>query len=256
MPLDDVKGAPAESPPADPKQDADDDSLDPEDPDKVPDGPLHKSDRWKERNEKAKIVDEHGGSEALRTKLAEYAYWKSLVERQDEERPPEEPKTAEEKASAKELADAYKALLTVAPEVASITAMQKEMRTFWEGIIDAAEETTVGVMEDAGMPTEAKDVKAMSEVLQSIIKEDRKLHLRFRRDPEGAVKRAFERFSQTFSGGKRKDAASTQRDKEKLTTLPKLVKPGGAAPDKKQEPPKTLKEADIRAKEFLAQYTG
>jgi len=258
MLIDDPKDAPAASSPADTKtQDVDDGALDAEGNEVAPDGPLHKSERWKQVLAKSKQLDELGDPLDVRARLARLDYYDSLVANMNEDRTSSEPKTKEQKDAEAELADAYKALLKVAPEVQDIQAMRQEMRLFWEGIIDAAEDATVDAMKDAGMPTEAKDVKAMSEVLQSIIKEDRKLHLRFRRDPEGAVKKAFDRFSTTFSAGKRSTAASTQRDKQKLTTLPKPVGSSGSAPGgDKFKPPANLKEADAAAKEFFKQYTG
>ena len=111
-------------------------------------------------------------------------------------------------------------------------------------------------MTEAGMPVTPKDLRAMANVLQSIIAEDKKLHLKYYRNPEAAVKIAFERFTKSFTtSSKRKDAASIQRDKEALKKLPKTPPTSGSAPspDRTGEP-KNLAEAATRAKEFFAQF--
>jgi len=255
----DPKDVLADSSSADTKtQDADDVSLDQKDDEKEPDGPLHKSVRWKEVYGKYKEYKDLGDPSDVSAKLARLEYYDSLVANLDDERPKSEPKTDEQKVAEKELADARAALKQVAPEFEAIKPMAANMRSYYESLESGAEDETERLMDEAGMPTTPSDKKAMAEILQSFIKEDRKKHLLYLRNPEKAVEWAFERFTKDFVAGRtRKDAASAQRDKEKLSKLPKPLASAGSIPSEgKSKAPTNLKEADIAAKEFLKQYTG
>lgn len=257
--FDDPKDVKADSSPDDvKKQDADDESLDDQDPDKEPDGPLHKSKRWKEVYGAYKEYKGLGDPSDLSAKLARLEYYDSLVANLDDERSKDEPKSDEQKVAEKELKEARAALKKVAPEFEAIKPMANSLRSYYESLESGAEEETVRLMEEHGMPITPSDQKAMAEILQSFIKEDRKKHLLYLRNPEKAVEWAFSRFLKDFAAGsKRKDAASVQRDKEKLAALPKVPGSGGSAPaSDKQAEPKNLQEAGARAKEFLKQWSG
>ena len=256
--VDDPKDAKADPSPADTKQDADDESLDQKDDEKEPDGPLHKSDRWKEVYGKYKEYKGLGDPTDLQAKLARLEYYDDLVSKYEDDRTPKEPKTTEQKEAEEQLATARAALQKVAPEVDAIKPLANSMKAYFESVESGAEERTLELMEEAGMPTETKDIAAMVGILQPIIKEDRKLHLLYFRNPEKAVERAFERFSEQFTkGADRKRAAATQRDKERLSKLPKTPRSGGSSPAAERTgEPTNLKEAHERAKEFFKQFTG
>ena len=113
---------------------------------------------------------------------------------------------------------------------------------------------TVRLAREAGIP--ASEAERVSKVLAGIIAADPALLREFRRgSPKAAVREAFSE-AEAFLGkiGNRKKSAETQKNKEKLGTLPKTHTSGGTAGEgrKAEEPIKSIKDADRRVREILA----
>ena len=237
--------------------DLDEDEGDEGDEDTPPKGDLHKSKRWKRVHGELKAFKEAGVSPLeLKAALARLAQYDRLAE---------EAEAAAEKAEddddpkAKELAKqrkrAKQELLEIYPELKHVEAMIERMDTFYSSLEARATSEMSKLMKEAGLPTEAKNLASMAEVLSSLIKEDKELYLEYVGDPRGAVRTAWGQFKGDFeAAAARSAAAALQKKKQGLLTLPKTHK-AGSSPEvggKTDKGPKNLAEARKRAEARLA----
>lgn len=258
-----VKDAEKKSAPSTDKEDAEkpkedvslDDTEDEGDEETPPKGDLHKSRRWKQVHGELKAYKDAGLSPLeLKAALARLAQYDKAVEDAEKAESDDE-ETAEAKALKKKRAAAKKELLLIYPELANVEALQGRMDTFYTSLERRATSEMTKLMKEAGLPTEAKNLASMSEVLASIIKEDEDLYLEYVGDPRAAVRAAWDSFKGDFeAAAKRSAAAELQKKKQGLNALPKTFKPGGS-PEMSGKPdkgPKNLKEARERAEKRLA----
>lgn len=219
--------------------------------------PFHKHPRWKKLHGELKQFKDAGLS-PLELKVA-------LQRLQQYDRLAEEAEAAADKAEddddpkAKELAKKRKAakkeLLEIYPELKHLDAIVERIDTFYTSLERRATSEMSKLMKEAGLPTEAKNLSSMAEVISSIIKEDKDLYLEYVGDPRGAVRTAWGQFKGDFeAAATRKAAADLQKKKQGLLGLPKTHKGGvssdvGGKPDKG---PKNLNEARKRVEAKLA----
>ena len=258
--MDDVKGVPASDSPADsgePKETTALPGAEGDEGEKTPEGDLHKSERWKQVYGGLQEYKGLGAVDELRAKLRRLDYYDQLAAEASADAGAVEPEpealTAEERKAADATKKIRKELEQIAPELAAVSAHDQVFKVFFSAIEAGAMYETERLMEESGLPTADSDKMEMSGMLADVIGRDRKLYFTYIRNPEKAVQLAWDRTVAKFGNPKRAAAAATQKDKEKLTGLPKAHKGGGASGEGAKAPaePKTIEEAFQRSKERI-----
>lgn len=244
-------------------QDAADREESEEDPDTVPDGPLHKSERWQKVLAAKKGYEQLGSVEDLRARLTRLEYYDDLAARAQSEardeaggRQDEEPLTKED-VEAKKRAKAIRTELDkIAPELAQIPMHGKAFDMYFASVEYRAANETRKLMGEMGLPNDGKDLVDMCRVVRDTIGDDSELYMEYVGDPRTAVREAFKRVTKRYGIGKsdRADLARKQKDKEALRGLPRAHRGGSGSGEgvPRKDEPKNLDEAFARATKKLA----
>lgn len=107
---------------------------------------------------------------------------------------------------------------------------------------------TVAILKEHGMSASDDEVNEWGTLIAATIQNNEELSDTFLLNPKDAVRTAFERRVERFAAlAQRKTDAQKQKDKEKITALPKSHGGGGGTDNKTIEPPKTVAEGVKRA---------
>ena len=254
--LDDTAAKPAESAPA---EEPVEDRADGEQSEEYKDVPFHQHPRFRELvadrrqfKEQLEQWSELGDTpSAVKARLEKAQLLEKMLE-SDEQAPAAEQMPKEERAKVEW---ARKEMLRIFPELAYIKPTVDALNLHYEALETEAHEATIETLKADGFDTaNAKEVEGMERILVEIIQSDKRLLHKYNTGkPEKAVEGAYAKLRERFApGADRAKRASTQADKQKLTTLPKTFKGpsrtdvGGTA-----EAPRTLKEADAQVREML-----
>jgi len=234
-----------------------------EDPDKVPDGPLHKSERWQQVLKAKKGYESLGSVEDLKARLTRLEYYDDLAARAQAEageeagkQEKEEPLTEEDVAAKKKAKAIRTELEKIAPELAQIPMHGKAFDMYFASVEYRAANETRKLMSEMGLPSDGKDLVDMCRVVRDTNGDDAELYMEYVGDPRTAVREAFKRVTKRYGIAKtdRADLARKQKDKEALRGLPKAHRGGSGSGEgvPKKDEPKTLDEAYARAEKKLA----
>lgn len=223
--------------------------------------PFHKHPRFrevtKERREfkeKSEQYAQFGAPTEVAEKLNRLAMLDTLIAQHEEQRETDEPKTQDQVELERVRLEYRKKLREIDPAIERGERASQVLDTWMSSLEEEATEQTVALMKEAGLGTDQKAVSQMSEVIADCIKSDPKLHRRYFRTPEAAVKQAWGMLLEQFGGLKeRQSKAALQTTKEQLKKVPKPHGSGGGSEsDKHSSPPKNLKEFEKRARERFA----
>ena len=188
---------------------------------------------------------------AVKARLEKAQLLEKMLE-SDEQAPAAEQMPKEERAKVEW---ARKEMLRIFPELAYIKPTVDALNLHYEALETEAHEATIETLKADGFDTaNAKEVEGMERILVEIIQSDKRLLHKYNTGkPEKAVEGAYAKLRERFApGADRAKRASTQADKQKLTTLPKTFKgPSRTDVGGTTEAPRTLKEADAQVREML-----
>jgi hypothetical protein len=216
--------------------------------------PFNEHPRWREVYGELQEFKKLGGSPAdISARLQEAEELKATLER-------EAAAIANEKAqqggTSKEVNAVFEAaraeLRKLLPEIDAIANIQAAQQAHYGRLEKAALSETKKVLDSAGLPTTADDITAMSDILADVIRNDEDLFAEYETNPREAVRGAWKQYIERVRPAvERQIAASKQKDRESLRTLPRAHGAGGGEAggggEKPPEPAKTLKEAEARA---------
>ena len=254
--LDDTAAKPAESAPAEESVEG---RADGEQSEEYKDVPFHQHPRFRELvadrrqfKEQLEQWSELGDTPAaVKARLEKAQLLEKMLE-SDEQAPAAEQMPKEERAKVEW---ARKEMLRIFPELAYIRPTVDALNLHYEALETEAHEATIETLKADGFDTaNAKEVEGMERILVEIIQSDKRLLHKYNTGkPEKAVEGAYAKLRERFApGADRAKRASTQADKQKLTTLPKTFKgPSRTDVGGTTEAPRTLKEADAQVREML-----
>jgi hypothetical protein len=160
------------------------------------------------------------------------------IERMEEARQPGEPKSEEQKRLESLRARAKAEIRDLDDGIAKGEQAYETQQAMQEGLEEDALEATVEVLKEYGLPTDDASLVKWSKRFANEIKGDRRLHLKYWRNPEAAIRKAAKAyFDDIGTVNARKADAQVQRDKEKLGHLPKPHGSGGGTADNKPPAP-------------------
>ena len=224
--------------------------------------PFNEHPRWKQVYGENKEYKELGTPAELKEKLGklskvdEYesyiAHLNEKIEKLETKKDEDEPKSDKQKQFEQLRKQARAELAKIAPEIDSIAKQQTEWDIYYASLERQAYKETAVVLEKAGLSAGQKDVNETAAVLADIIGADQDLYLEYRTNPREAVREAWGRLTKRYNV-ERGVKADIERDKKNLEKLPKPhVGAGSSELGIPKEAPKTLKEAERRAKLRLA----
>ena len=271
---DDAKSAPSpDTPTADEIVESipDDDSEEAKSEKEAKSVPFHRDPRWqkvygerKQFKQEAEKYKAHGSPEEVQEKLNRLAYYDRMVEQADAEREVAKaegrrPKLSDdEKAAEAKREQIRKELREIEPGLKRLDDYGKAIEAHVNSIQARAWEATGDLVTDSGLPVNDENQRTLATILEDVILADQKLTQRYASDPEGALKRAFEKFQKTSThfrtAAERTAKAKVLKDKEAFKNLPATSpRTGGGGPSVKQssDEPKDVKESTDRFLEAL-----
>lgn len=224
--------------------------------------PFHEHPRWKQVHGELKSYKALGATPEQILELGrELQFYRELDARNKQsQRQESRPPTDEERQNEASMKAARAALEQVAPEIKEVghlkqilTMLGHQAQQHRESLDTQAHSALAGLMSQVGLPTADEQVVSMAKRMVPIIQDDQRLLQLYFRDPNAAVKQAWDAFTKDIDLiASRRQGARLQQKGASLSLLPRAQQGGGgSAPPRGEKPAQTIDELFKRERRFL-----